>query len=232
MGEAPNAATLPGLVRRAHDLVAGGRRGLLGIVGPPGAGKSSFAHALVQRLRGRPPAGSGSDWVVQVPMDGYHLADSELVRLGRLERKGAPDTFDAAGYAALLTRLAGDGDEVVYAPAFDRDLEQPVAGSIAIAPGARLIVTEGNYLLLEDGAWAKVRGHLSEVWYIELDDQERLRRLIARHQQFGKSELAASEWAHGIDQRNADVVVGTCTRADLRVSSDVLAHTSRPDGVP
>lgn len=227
-----DALTPEDLVRRAHHLVAGGCRGLLGIAGPPGAGKTTFAEALVHRLRDRPPEGSGRHWVAHVPMDGYHLADSELARLGRLERKGAPDTFDAAGYAALLTRLADDGDEVVYVPAFDRDLEQPVAGSIAIAPSARLIITEGNYLLMQDGAWANVRRHLSEVWYIEIGEQERLRRLIARHQRFGKSELAAREWAHGIDQRNADLVVGTYARADLRVAGDVLGHTNPPEGMP
>ncbi len=222
MVDNPNELTPDDLVRRVDGLVAGGRRAILGIAGPPGAGKSTFADALADRLRDRPPGGMGRDWVVRVPMDGYHLADCELIRLGRLQRKGAPDTFDAAGYAALLERLADDGDEVVYAPAFERDLEQPVAGSIPVPPSARLVITEGNYLLVEDSAWTNVRGRLDEVWYIDLADEERRRRLLARHRRFGKSELVAREWVHGTDQRNADVVTGTYERADLRVPGSVL----------
>ena len=164
---------------------------------------------------------SGSRWT------GTTSPTASSIRLGRLQRKGAPDTFDAAGYAALLERLADDGDEVVYAPAFERDLEQPVAGSIPVPPSARLVITEGNYLLVEDGAWTKVRGRLDEVWYIDLADEERRRRLLARHRRFGKSELVASEWVHGSDQRNADVVTGTYERADLRVPGSVLGTPRR-----
>lgn len=214
--------TAEDLVRRVHGLVSGGRRTLLGIAGPPGSGKSTFADALADLLRDRPPGGMGRDWVVRVPMDGYHLADCELTRLGRMERKGAPDTFDVAGYAALLERLAHDADEVVYAPAFERDIEQPVAGSIPVPPSARLVITEGNYLLLEDGGWARVRALLDEVWYLDLAEEERHRRLIARHERFGKPESLARAWAQGSDQRNAEVVTSTYERADLRVPSGVL----------
>ena len=122
--------TFAGLVDRARSLAVPGRRALLGVVGGPGSGKSTLTEMLLAALRADPPAGEGPDWVAHVPMDGYHLADVELARLGRSQRKGAPDTFDADGYAALLARLHQRTDEVVYAPAFDRTLEQPIAGSI------------------------------------------------------------------------------------------------------
>ena len=217
--DAPSAEDLLG---RLQSLVSTGRRVLLGITGPPGAGKTTFADALADHLQERPPAGLAEDWVARVPMDGYHLADRELARLDRLQRKGAPDTFDVAGYVALLERLAQDRDEVVYAPSFERDLEQPVAGSIPVPPTARLVITEGNYLLLADGDWSRVHPHLDEVWYLELDDAERRRRLVARHEQFGKSGPAAVAWTNGSDQRNADLVGATAERADLLVAADVL----------
>ena len=97
--------TFDDLVARARGLVAPGRRAVLGIVGSPGAGKSTLAEALLAALRADPPPGAGADWVAHVPMDGYHLADVELERLGLRHAKGAPDTFDAGGYAALLARL-------------------------------------------------------------------------------------------------------------------------------
>lgn len=210
------------LVRRVRHLTRGGRRALLGVTGPPGAGKTTFSDALADLLRAQVPPGGSSDWVARVPMDGYHLADVELARLGRRDRKGAPDTFDVAGYVALLERLVRDRDEVVYAPAFERDLEQPVAGSIPVARAARLVVTEGNYLLLAEGDWPQVHVQLDEIWYLDLPDLERRQRLVARHEQFGKSAAAARAWVEGSDQRNAELVGATAERADLHIRSDVL----------
>jgi pantothenate kinase len=157
-------------------------------------------------------------------MDGFHLADAELERLGLRDRKGAPDTFDAAGYAALLQRLREDehGD-VVYAPGFERVLEQPLAGAVAVPPQARLIVTEGNYLLLGTGVWPRVRARLDEVWFCELDERERLRRLIARHEQFGKGHEQAVDWVMRSDQHNAELVAATRERADLVIPLGELA---------
>ncbi|MFD1535718.1 nucleoside/nucleotide kinase family protein [Nonomuraea guangzhouensis] len=211
--------TLTDLAARARSLVRDGHRAVLGITGSPGAGKSTLAEHLIWLLRQDQPA---LDWVAHVPMDGFHLADVELDRLGRRDRKGAPDTFDAAGYAALLHRLRADEDDVIYAPAFERDLEQPIAGSIPIPRTARLIVTEGNYLLFEQGDWARVRPELDEVWYCDLDEAERVRRLIARHEQFGKEHDAAVAWVMGTDQRNATLVSGTRPGADLVISDPTL----------
>ncbi len=188
----------------ARSAAPGAVRRILGITGPPGAGKSTLAEAVVAEL---------SEVSVLVPMDGFHLAQAELERLGRANRKGAPDTFDSAGYAALLRRLHDPDEECVYAPVFRRDLEEPIAGAIAATAKAPLVVTEGNYLL----TWPDVAELLDETWYLEVDDTLRLERLTARHAAFGKPPEVAREWAHGSDQRNAEVVAATRDRADILV---------------
>ncbi|WP_392959464.1 nucleoside/nucleotide kinase family protein [Streptomyces sp. LN245] len=205
------------LVERAAALVRPGRRALLGIAGSPGAGKTTLAERLVGRLDE-----AGPFRVAHVPMDGFHLADAELDRLGRRDRKGAPDTFDAAGYAALLRRLREDEEELVYAPGFERVLEQPLAGALPVPRAARLIVTEGNYLLLREDAWARARAQLDEVWFCELDEADRIRRLVARHEEFGKDHETAVAWVLGTDQRNAELVAATRDRADLVVGPAVV----------
>ncbi len=198
---------MPELVQRARELSAGRGRTLLGLTGAPGAGKSSLAAALVKALR--PDA-------VLVPMDGFHLADPELLRLGRRDRKGAPDTFDAAGYVALLRRLRAREDEVVYAPVFDRLHEQSLAGALAVPRDVPLVVTEGNYLLT-DGAFAPVRELLDETWFVDLDPGRRQSRLVARHVRHGRDAGAARAWALGTDERNAALVDATRSQADLVV---------------
>ncbi len=157
-------------------------------------------------------------WVAHVPMDGFHLADVQLDRLGLRHRKGAPETFDAAGYHATLRRILDDDPaEVVYVPGFERVLEQPLAAAIAVLPEARLILTEGNYLLLDDGAWPQVGSVMTEVWYVDLPDDVRRRRLIDRHVTFGKEPEAAREWVDRVDEANAALVRGMRSAADLVV---------------
>lgn len=180
---------------------------LVGIAGPPGCGKSTLASGLVGALR------EADITAACVPMDGFHLAGAELARLGRQERKGAPDTFDAAGFVHLLTRLRSR-TETVYAPSFDRDLEEPIAGSIAVEPGVDVVVTEGNYLLLDDGPWARVRDLLDETWYLDLPEEVRVDRLVARHVRHGRTPAAARAWTLGPDQANADLVGATRARGD------------------
>ncbi|MDX2548507.1 nucleoside/nucleotide kinase family protein [Streptomyces sp. WI04-05B] len=220
------APTFDGLLGRARALLRDDRRAVLGIAGSPGAGKTTLAERLVRALNG-----DGSPWAAHVPMDGFHLADVELERLGLRDRKGAPETFDAAGYAALLRRLRTDGQgasdgEIVYAPGFERVLEQPVAGAIPVFPSARLVVTEGNYLLLAEGSWARVRAQLDEVWFCEPAEDERVRRLVARHEEFGKDHASALAWVRGTDQRNADLVAATRDRADLVVPGSLRYPTA------
>jgi pantothenate kinase len=193
---------------RLNALLVGGERKILGIVGPPGCGKSTLAHVLSEHLGER---------AVVVPMDGFHLANMELVRLGRAERKGAEDTFDSAGYVALLQRLrAQSRDEVIYAPEFRREIEEPIASAIPVSADTPLIITEGNYLLLDRGHWAKVRALLDEVWYVEVDSHLRLKRLIDRHEQFGRSPQAARDWVAQTDEPNARLIESTQSRTDIR----------------
>jgi pantothenate kinase len=211
------------LVTAARQLVAGGRRAVLGVTGSPGAGKSTLTENLLAALAADPPAGvDPAGWVAHVPMDGFHLADVELERLGLRQRKGAPDTFDSHGYVNLLRRLRAADEPVVYAPSFQRDLEQPIAGAIPVPDHARLVITEGNYLLLDSAPWSQVAGLLDAVWFCAPRDEVRLSRLVARHEQFGKPPEMAFDWAHGTDELNAQLVAATADRASLVIGSDVL----------
>lgn len=209
------SVTLPLSAASALDaLLADGRRKLLGLVGPPGAGKSTLAQAIVDHLGERAQV---------VPMDGFHLAQVELERLGRASRKGAADTFDAAGYVALLQRLraqqlAHDGGGIVYAPAFRREIEEPIAGAIAVLPQTQLILTEGNYLLLDDAPWNAVAPLLDACWYVDVDDALRRGRLVRRHEQFGRSPQQAREWEASTDEPNARRIAATRVRASLIVA--------------
>ncbi len=196
-------------LRRAQALLARGGRRLLGLAGPPGAGKSTVAALLQDAL--------GSQAQV-VPMDGFHLAQAELERLGRAGRKGAPDTFDAPGFVHLLRRLrACDPDDTVYAPEFRRDLEEPIAGALAVPPSLPLVIVEGNYLLLESGAWAGVKPLLDECWHVAVPQDQRLAQLIARHERHGRSPEDARAWALGSDEPNARQVEAVAQRADWQL---------------
>ncbi|MFI2709759.1 nucleoside/nucleotide kinase family protein [Micromonospora sp. NPDC018662] len=206
----PPAQVLPlaELVARARALAADGPRQLLGIAGAPGVGKSTLAERIVAEV---------GPTARLVPMDGFHLAGPALTRLGRVGRKGAPDTFDVNGFVATLRRLRRLEPTSVWAPEFRRDLEEPVAGAIEVPPEVRLVVTEGNYLLLRDDPWEEVRSLLHQAWFLDLDAELRLRRLTARHEAYGKSPEQARAWALGSDEENARLVAGTAGHADLVV---------------
>lgn len=191
---------------------------VLGVVGAPGAGKSTLAEQLVAALSPElaGPAGPTGEGAALVGMDGFHLAQATLERWGRADRKGAPDTFDAGGYVALLRRLRARDEDVVHAPLFRRDLEEPLGSAVPVRAAVPLVITEGNYLLL-DGPWARARELLDEVWFLAPPEELRVERLVARHEAFGKAPDAARAWSHGPDQANADVVAATAHRADLVV---------------
>ncbi|MFD2795221.1 nucleoside/nucleotide kinase family protein [Promicromonospora vindobonensis] len=214
---------LDALVDRASALVPAEGRAVLGIAGSPGAGKTSLAVRLTELLNARFQEGrdgSPGPFAAHLPMDGFHLAESTLGRLGRLDRKGAIDTFDGWGFVALLERLRAETQHTVYAPGFDRRVEEPIAGEIAVEPGTRLVVVEGNYLLATDDPWARVKGLLDESWFCSTADDVRADRLVARHQEGGRSEEDARAWAEDVDRRNAVLIEATRSRADLIVSGD------------
>lgn len=214
----PSDPPLDTLVDRVAARVSTGStpagwRLLVGLVGAPGAGKSTLAQAMADELAER----IGADAVAVVPMDGFHLADVTLEALGIRDRKGAPETFDADGYAALLGRLRAGGERPVYAPGFERDLEQPLAAAVTVPASAQVVLTEGNYLLLDDPRWHAVAGALDETWFVETDDAVRRERLVERHVRFGKSPAQARAWVEAVDQPNAELVAATRSRADLVV---------------
>lgn len=190
-GEVGAAQAQPGRV---------GRR-ILGITGPPGSGKSTLAERLVAAL--------GPGRAALVGMDGFHIADAELRRTGRRHRKGAPDTFDRAGYAALLDRLRREPG-TVYAPAFDRSIEDSIAAAVALPAGVPLVVTEGNYLLL----WPELRPLLDQVWYLDPPAEARRAALVARHVAFGKAPAEARRWVADSDERNAELIAAGRQLAD------------------
>ncbi|MBB3193622.1 nucleoside/nucleotide kinase family protein [Roseateles terrae] len=198
-------------LRRAQALLAKGGRRLLGIAGPPGAGKSTVAALLKEAL---------GDQAQVVPMDGFHLAQAELERLGRAGRKGAPDTFDASGFVSLLRRLRtpdAEAEALVYAPEFRRDLEEPIAGALAVPATLPLVIVEGNYLLLSSPPWSEVQPLLDECWHVSVAQAQRLARLIARHERHGRSPQDARAWALGNDEPNARLVEAAAHRADWQM---------------
>jgi fructokinase len=202
------------LVERARALAVPGQRHLLGITGAPGAGKSKVAEDLVDKL--------GAGLAVLVPMDGFHFSNDTLISLGRRGRKGAWDTFDADGYVHLLRRLRNQEEETVYAPDFDRDVDESIGSALPVHRDVPLVVTEGNYLLSDLGGWAGAGPLLDECWYLQADDSTRLRRLTYRHQQHGMSHEQAETWARTTDQDNAELIMKTLPRADLVITMATL----------
>ena len=194
-------------LQRIDTLLSRGGRRILGIAAPPGAGKSTLAEALARYFDAR---------VQIVPMDGFHLANSELQRLGRHTRKGAADTFDGDGFVDLMRRIKSQpATEQIYAPEFRRELEEAIAGAIAVDAATPLVITEGNYLLLDEMPWRSLRAVLDEVWYLDVDERLRHQRLLMRHMRFGRSQQEALDWIAQTDEPNALRIAAQRHRADL-----------------
>lgn len=186
--------------------LASGNRMLLGITGSPGSGKSTLAAGL--------HAVFGPAVAAVVPMDGFHLGNAVIDGTPLRQRKGAIDTFDVGGYLSLLQRLRRRDEPVVYAPDFRREIDEPVAASIAVPASVQLVITEGNYLLAAHPAWQQVRAQLDEVWFLDTPPDLRLARLVDRHVEFGMDRPAAEEWAAGSDEANARLIESTRPAAD------------------
>jgi pantothenate kinase len=200
-------------VREAAALAAGagGRRVILGLAGPPGAGKSTLAAAIAGYARSL----RGDDWAALLPMDGYHLSNAQLERLGLLDRKGAPATFDADGYAAMLARVAADDGRDIYVPDYDRVVHhEPIAARLLIPAAARLVVTEGNYLALDAPPWRAARRLIDRLWYVEARDELRESRLVARQLAGGRDERSARDWVSRSDRPNGELVKASKASAD------------------
>jgi pantothenate kinase len=189
-----------------RERLHGGRRVLLGVAGAPGSGKSTFAAWIQQQF--------DPGQAAVVPMDGFHLGNAILEGTPLRQRKGAIDTFDAGGYLSLLRRLVRRDEPVVYAPEFRRTLDEPVAASIVVPAEVPLVITEGNYLLVEQEPWKDIRAQLDEVWFVDTPHALRLSRLVERHVSFGMEPAAAEAWATGPDEANAVLIQATRPAAD------------------
>lgn len=213
----PRTLDLAGL---ADELAAGQgpARRIVAVAGAPGSGKSSFAERLVRALEGRVAA-------AVLPMDGFHYDDAVLEARGHRPRKGAPHTFDVDGLAALLARLAADDGREVAVPVFDRAIEIARAGARIIGPETRLVVAEGNYLLLDDPAWAPLRRLFDVTVFLDVPEPVLERRLRARWAGYGLTAEATRAKLEENDLPNARRVAGASVPADV-----VIPNVGRRDG--
>jgi hypothetical protein len=200
------------LARIQNHLENSSERVLIGIIGKPGAGKSTLSKFLMAKLP--------KEFVTVVPMDGYHLSNKVLKDLKRADRKGAPDTFDVAGFISLVKRIRTEQNQNIYYPIFDRAIEESIAAQGVVTSATKVVIIEGNYLLHDDGGWEVCNDLLDESWMVDVDDDKRISRLISRHIAYGKDPEAAKAWAKGTDEVNAKLIERGRNRADFVVAID------------
>ena len=200
------------LARIQEHLEKSSERVLIGIIGKPGAGKSTLSKFLMAKI--------SKELVTVVPMDGYHLSNKVLKDLKRSDRKGAPDTFDVAGFVSLVKRIRSEQTQNIYYPIFDRAIEESIAAQGVVTSATKVVIIEGNYLLHDEGGWEVVNDLLDESWMVDVDDDKRISRLISRHIAYGKDPEAAKAWAKGTDEVNAKLIERGRTRADFVVVID------------
>ena len=185
-------------------------RTLIGIVGKPGAGKSTVVGEIQKRF--------DSNTVSIIPMDGFHLSNEELIKLGRRDRKGAPDTFDVKAFTSLIKRVKISGNVNHEFPIFHREIEASIENEGTVPKESRVVVIEGNYLFSSDHNWDGIFPMLDHTWFIEIDDEVRIERLIARHIRYGKTPEEAEAWSRGSDETNARFIGLTANRAENRIN--------------
>jgi pantothenate kinase len=198
-------------LRAVCAVIAGarlGRRTIIGVVGPPGAGKTHLAAALGGAL----PA-------TVVAMDGFHLPNRELTRLGRAGRKGAPDTFDGAAFVELVAALRA-ADRRVVAPTFSRRADASIPGAIVVEPSVETVVVEGNYLLLDEAPWSGIAPLLDVSMFVDTPPSVRRDRLLIRQERRFGDRDTARRWVEEVDEPNARLVEGTRSRAHHVVALD------------
>lgn len=204
--------TREGALARVSALLDSPHRFILGVVGKPGVGKSTFTQSLNEHLT--------NDLVAILPMDGFHMSNEKLIEIGRRDRKGAPDTFDVDDFAKCLADVRDSHGSDIRFPIFEREIEASIPDAGVIPAHAKLVVVEGNYLLHDNFGWEKIGNFLDESWYLDVDDELRMQRLIARHIQFGKTPEAADEWSRGTDEVNARLIEQSRSRATFTVALD------------
>jgi pantothenate kinase len=197
------------LARRLRAMGEGGRV-VCAIAGAPGSGKSTLAEKLVERINAGAPGTAAL-----FPMDGFHYDDLHLIPVGLRPRKGAPETFDVGGLRHMLKRLRANDEESVAVPVFDRDLEIARAGARLIPPTVRVIVAEGNYLLLDRTPWDSLRPLFDLTVMIEVPEEELRARLRRRWEGYGLTEEEIAWKLDGNDLPNGRMVSTESAPADL-----------------
>jgi len=193
------------------EYASASARTIIGIVGKPGGGKSTLSKYLLKEM--------DPTLVSVVPMDGFHLSNKVLKELGRSDRKGAQDTFDAKGFTNLIERIKSDSADPIYYPIFDRSIEESIAAQGVVYPSTRVVIVEGNYLMHDKDGWQEISPLLDQSWYAFLDEDIRISRLISRHIAFGKDPESAKAWAKGSDQVNAELIEIGVGRCDFLIRS-------------